>query len=285
MIRPIEGKFEWGRAFGALFRSRQLLDDADMVVCVGHSEMVAAKKKLNHDRIAYLPNGVDCHKFSQGIGERFRAKHGIPRDAFVVLNISRIDAQKNQVALIEAFLHLRQQEPKAMLVLMGPETQPDYAARLRSLVGSLGLTSCVKMLPGLQHGDPDLVDAYAACDVFVLPSLHEPFGIVVLEAWSAGKPVLASRVGGLEALIHQGQTGQFADSRSTLAAGLLQLHSDPGLRYKLAEAGHAEARARYDWKRINGQLESLYALAEEHSARRYHSKAPVARSAEALTEF
>ena len=270
MTKPIEGKFEWGRVFGALFRSRTLLDDADMVVCVGQSEMLAAQKKLQHDRIAYLPNGVDCQKFSRGAGDRFRAKHGIANDAFMALNISRIDAQKNQLSLIEAFATVHGADPKAVLVLIGPETQPDYALRLRAAIANLGLSASVKMLPGLKHDDPDLLDAYAACDVFVLPSLHEPFGIVVLEAWSAGKPVIASRVGGLQALITHEQTGLFSDGTASLAAELMRLRGDVALRQSLAQAGQAEARERYDWRRIHAMLEGLYARAEEHSARRYH---------------
>lgn len=280
MTKPIEGKFEWGRMFGALFRSRTLLDDADMVVCVGKSELLAAEKKLSHDRIAYLPNGVDCHKFSQGVGERFRAKHHISRDAFIALNISRIDAQKNQLSLVEAFAHLHRRDPTAMLVLIGPETQPDYASTLRATIASLGLSAAVKLLPGMKHDDPDLVDAYAACDVFVLPSLHEPFGIVVLEAWSAGKPVIASRVGGLQTLITDERTGLFSECTRSLSTNLLRLHRDAALRTTLAECGQASARERYDWHRIHSQLESLYAGAEEHAARRYHRQpSPIAAHA------
>lgn len=273
MTKPIEGKFEWGRVFGALFRSRTLLDDADMVICVGKSEQIAAQSKLNHDRVAYLPNGVDCDKFSRGVGARFRAKHGIPDSAFVALNISRIDAQKNQLSLVEAFADLHRRDPKAMLVLIGPETQPDYANTLRATIAALGLSAAVKMLPGMRHDDPDLLDAYAACDVFVLPSLHEPFGIVVLEAWSAGKPVIASRVGGLQSLVTDERTGLFIDDTLSLASAFQRLHHDAGLRTTLAEAGAAEARARYDWRRINAQLEDLYARAENHAARRYHQAA------------
>ena len=269
MTKPIEGKFEWGRVFGALFRSRTLLDDADMVICVGQSELIAARKQLNHDRIAYLPNGVDCHKFNQGVSERFRAKHGIPSDAFVVLNISRIDAQKNQLSLIEAFADLHRIDPKAVLVLIGPETQPDYATTIRASIAALGLSAAVRMLPGMKHDDPDLVDAYAASDVFVLPSLHEPFGIVVLEAWSARKPVIVSRVGGLQALVTDEHTGLFSDSTLSVSAGLLRLHRETALREFLAMNGQAKARESYDWSRIHTQLESLYERAEERAAQRY----------------
>ena len=104
LTKPIQGKFEWGKPFGALLGARKVLVDADHVICVGESEAQKAKAALPHDRVSYLPNGVDCARFTTGDGARFRQQHDIPAGAFLVLNISRIDAQKNQLSLIEAGL-------------------------------------------------------------------------------------------------------------------------------------------------------------------------------------
>ena len=274
MLKPIQNKTEWGKAFGALFGSRRILEDADQVICVGQSEMEKAKCELSHGRLAYLPNGVDCAKFARGDGPAFRAKHGVPTGAFLVLNISRLDAQKNQFLLLEAFARLRATRPEAFLLLIGPETQPSYAAKLREFIAVNGLGGCVKILPGLRNDHPDLLNAFHACDVFVLPSMHEPFGIVVLEAWSAGRPVIVSRVGGLQALVRDGETGLFVDpnvpsASAELAATLERLAAAPLLRQRLAEAGRAEACLRYDWSQIAKLLEDLYQSAEANAARRY----------------
>ena len=274
MLKPIANKPEWGKVFGALFGSRRILEDADQVICVGQSEMEKAKGQLGHDRIAYLPNGVDCAKFAVGDGAAFRARHAIPAGAFLVLNVSRLDAQKNQRLLLEAFARLLEAQPDAFLVLIGPETQPDYAAGLREFVAANGLARRVQILPGLRNDSPDLANAYHACDVFVLPSMHEPFGIVVLEAWSAGRPVIVSHVGGLKALVRDGETGLFiskaADASAEDLAGQLRvLCGSPALRQKLGVAGREEALLRYDWTRIGQQLEQLYQAAEQHAGRRY----------------
>ncbi len=274
LIKPIENKWEWGKPFGALFGSRRVLEDADQVICVGQSEYDKARAELHHRRLAYLPNGVDAAKFGVGDGNAFRTRHGIPPAAFFVLNLSRIDAQKNQALLLRAFQRLQARMPDAFLVCVGPETQPAYAAELRAFIGAHGLNARVKLLPGLRHDDPDLINAYHACDVFVLPSIHEPFGIVVLEAWSARRPVIASRVGGLQALLKDGETGLFIDPErdpegSELAARLELLAHDPALRGRLGAAGCEEARAHYDWSRIGARLEALYQEAEAaHAARR-----------------
>jgi len=273
MLKPIANKTEWGRPFGALFGSRRVLDDADYVICVGQSELDKARRELSHDRLAYLPNGVDCAKFATADGPAFRARHRLPADAFVVLNISRIDAQKNQLLLLEAFARFHARHPQAVLVLMGPETQPDYAARLRAFIEASPCASRVRLLPGVRNDDPGLVQAFHACDVFVLPSMHEPFGIVVLEAWSSGRPVIASRVGGLQALLRDDETGLFFDptapsAASDLAAQLDRLAREPALRRRLAQAGQQEALGRYDWAQIGQQLEQIYRRAEDHRARR-----------------
>lgn len=277
MLKPIANKPEWGKAFGALLGSRRILEDADQVICVGKSEMEKARGQLNHDRIAYLPNGVDCARFAAGDGAAFRGRHNLPADAFLILNVSRIDAQKNQRLLIEAFARLRLTHPEAFLLMIGPETQPGYAAGLREFIVANGLGGRVRMMPGLRNDSPDLVGAYHACDVFVLPSRHEPFGIVVLEAWSAGRPVVASYVGGLKALVRHGQNGLFIsrDGEGTaqdLAGQLGLLAGSPAMRQELGAAGREEARACYDWSRIAAQLEQLYQAAEQHAARRHGRK-------------
>jgi len=268
MLQPIQGKFEWGKLYGALVRSRSLLSEADYVICVGKSEMEAARDAIPHDRVDYLPNGVDSRKFEQGDGRRFRAKHGIGDNTFFILAVSRIDIQKNQKTLVEAVARLQARVTDFRLVLIGPPTQPDYAAAMEEVIRAEGLEDRVTWIPGMANDDPDLVDAFDACDVFVLPSLHEPFGIVVLEAWSAGKPVIASHVGGLKTLVSEGQDGLFFDPESAqapedLADRLLQLMQDQDGARQMGERGRVNVKAHYQWDRINEKLEGIYELAEK----------------------
>lgn len=269
MSDPTRGALEWGKALGALFGSRRVLGDADYIICVGQAEFEAAKKKVPHDRVSALPNGVDPAKFQHGDGAAFRRKHNIAADAFVILCLSRIDAQKNQIALVEALAQLRAKCPNAVLVLIGPETMPDYAARLRQTALEKKLSDHIRILPGMRTDDPELVSAYHACDVFALPSNHEPFGIVVLEAWSARRPVVVSRVGGLRSLVKEGETGFFFDSGTGDAAGqlaekLAALAAQPDLRRQFAEAGWKEVQMHYTWSAVNEKLETIYAAAERH---------------------
>lgn len=270
MLKPIKGKFEWGKIYGALVRSRKILAQADYVICVGESEMRAASNAIPHERIDYLPNGVDTKKFQNGNGANFREKHNISPESFLVLAVSRIDIQKNQKTLVEAFGKLQSKYQKIHLALIGPSTQPDYADSIQEIINQKNLQNSVTWIPGLANDSPELVDAFHACNVFALPSLHEPFGIVVLEAWSAGKPVIVSQVGGLKTLVSHNTNGLFFNPNSENASGELkdcmeQLIKSPQKAIQLGKEGLKNVSKHYQWDRINEKLETIYELAEKRN--------------------
>ncbi len=260
MLAPIQNRPEWGRIFGAFLGARRVLEDAAAVVCVGGDEYMAARAKLPGQRVELIPNGVDCEAFAQGDAAGFRAAHGLATDRRIVLCVSRIDYQKNQIGLVDALAQVATQVPTVHLVLLGPVTVAGYHERLLNRVRELGLTDRVTLIPGLRPDDPMLPAAYHAAEVFCLPSLHEPFGIVILEAWAAGRPVVASRVGGIPSFTQDGedviqaQPGDTAD----LAARLIQVMGDPRFAGRLAAAGQAKARRDYAWSAIAARLVDIY---------------------------
>jgi glycosyltransferase involved in cell wall biosynthesis len=260
MLAPIKNRPEWGRVFGALLGARRVLEDAAAVVCVGGDEYAAAKAKLPGQRVELVPNGVDCDAFAQGDAVGFRVAHGIAADRRIILCVSRIDYQKNQIGLVEALPAVALRVPEAHLVLIGPVTVAGYRDRLLARVEELGLTDRVTLIPGLRPDDPMLPGAYHAAEVFCLPSLHEPFGIVILEAWAAGRPVVAARVGGIPSFTCDGEDILHVapDDVADLAEGLLRVLCDPGLAAHIAETGKAKARRDYAWSAIAARLVDLY---------------------------
>lgn len=263
MRAPVAGKFEWGKVFGALFGSRRVLDDAQRILCVGAAEYEKMVAMHGADRVAYLPNGVHAEKFSAADGARFRKAYGIAPDAFLVTCLSRIDAQKNQLTLVDAFSILKQAVPSACLALIGPVTSKDYLDRIEARVIELGLRGAVTIIPGIANESNELGDAFRACDVFALPSIHEPFGIVALEAWTVERPLIASRVGGLKRVVRDGDTGLFFDpagerAAEDLADRLKRLAADPAERERLGRSGRREAVEEYSWESIGRALEGIY---------------------------
>jgi glycosyltransferase involved in cell wall biosynthesis len=260
------GHLEWGKPFGAIFRSRHLLDEADAVLCVGFSEYEKAKAALAHDRVYHLPNGVTPESFANG--DRAAGRHilGWPEDAIAFGCLSRIDPQKNQLLLVEAFAALVATHPHRpfRLLLGGPVTMPAYHQEILDVIRKHQLEALVTLHPPVTAESTLHRDLLSALDAFVLPSRHEPFGIVILEAWAAGLPVIASHIGGLQKLVTHNQDGLHFPSGDTgaLTAALVRLADDPGLRHALAASGYAKMTAHYTWKAVNDRLGEIYQLTE-----------------------
>ena len=115
------------------------------------------------------------------------------------------------------------------------------------------------LIPGLAPHDPLLAGAYKGAAIFALPSHNEPFGIVVLEAWAAGVPVVASRVGGIPGFTHDGEDVLLFpnDDERALLACLERLAADQELRHRLIAAG-SEQVGQYDWPQIAEQWLEVY---------------------------
>jgi glycosyltransferase involved in cell wall biosynthesis len=267
IVEAQQGHFEWGKPFGALFRSRHLLEDADAVLCVGFSEYEKAREAISHDRVHHLPNGVTPESFAHGDRAAGRRILGWPENATAFGCLSRIDPQKNQLLLVEAFADFASRHPhqSPRLLLGGPVTAPIYHRQIIEAIHRHGVESLVTLHPAVEAESTLHRDLLAALDAFVLPSRHEPFGIVILEAWAAGLPVIASYVGGLRQLVEHERDGLHIPSGDAhaLAAALDRLHANPHLRRSLAAAGHAKMTAKYTWKAVNSRLEEIYQTAEQ----------------------
>jgi glycosyltransferase involved in cell wall biosynthesis len=272
IVEAQQGHFEWGKPFGALFRSRHLLDEADAVLCVGFSEYEHAKAALGHDRVHHLPNGVTPESFADGDRAAGRAALGWPADAIGFGCLSRIDPQKNQLLLVEAFAALVAAQPDRpfRLLLGGPVTAPAYHQEILDLIRRHRLEALVTLHPAVVAESALHRDLLTALDAFVLPSRHEPFGIVILEAWATGLPVIASNIGGLQKLVAHERDGLHfpPGEAAALTAAMARLAADPDLRRALAAAGHAKMTDQYTWRAVNARLETIYQLAEtRHSSR------------------
>ena len=255
---PTRGLFPWGKIVDKLMRwTRRIPEDFGGIVCVGEDE--AEKYKGRHPHVMFLPNGVDCSLF-EAARESGRTRASSPSGdtgPLRVLCVARIDRQKNQMMLVEALARF----PDMSVRLVGPVTQPDYRSELEARASELGVSDRLSFAGALKPGSAQLLSEYAGADIFVLPSRHEPFGIVVLEAWAAGLPVIASDVGGLGRLCaaHPGAALTFAPGDVDAMAGALKrAASDGGLLSRLSAAGIAAAE-EYDWRTLAEKLVVFYA--------------------------
>ncbi|MBI4369647.1 MAG: glycosyltransferase [Elusimicrobia bacterium] len=161
-----------------------------------------------------------------------RAELGIGPDEFFILGAGRLDRQKGFEYLIKAFALAATKIFHTKLLIAGDGPLKNS---IGLAISKSGLTSKIRLL-GYQ---PDAARLMASCDVFILPSLWEGSPNVVLEAWNAGAPVIATSVCGTPELIEDGRNGLLvppADA-SRLAEAIVKLAVDPALGKKLAAAG------------------------------------------------
>lgn len=260
MERPLRNTFAYGRFVQMLYGwRRRFIADADGVVCVGESEAGFLREHWPLKRVLRLPNGVDFERFSTPVKTNIRKAFDIPPYRTLLLCVSRIDDRKNQKLLVRFVSTLTEEGENVHALLIGPPSTEYYVKELADLAKELQVEDRVTIVPGLGADDERLVAAYQDSDVFILPSRDETFGIVVLEAWSAGLPVIASAVGGLKQLVRDGENGLLfePDNLGSLLNAYRTL-SRYGLKDKLASTARREASARYSYAAMSSRLADFY---------------------------
>ncbi len=201
-------------------------------------------ENLGSFQVARIPNGIDPDAVSERAMSRAEARRslGVEGDP-VVLFVGRLHRQKGVDVLLDAWARFVEQRPRARLLVLGDGPE---ALRLHRAAEALGIPRSVDFR-GLRK---DVVPHYAAADIFMLPSRYEGFPNVMLEAMSAGLPVVASRVSGTEDAIESGRNGLLVPpgDAGALRDALLTLAGDPDMGRALGREGRKTVENRYDIK-------------------------------------
>ena len=258
--RPLRHTFSYGKLFELVCGwRRNVISDASGIVCVGEKEADFLRERWPNKRILRLADGVDFERFSTPVKTDVRKAFNIPPYRTLLLCVSRIDEQKNQKLLVRFLSTLTEEGENVHALIIGPPTTRYYLQELTQLARDLQVSDRVTIVPGLGADDERLVAAYQDADIFIMPSKDETFGIVVLEAWSAGLPVLVSAVGGLKQLVRDGENGLLfePDNLGSLLNAYRTL-SRYGLRDKLTTNARREASTRDSYDAISGRLAEFY---------------------------
>jgi glycosyltransferase involved in cell wall biosynthesis len=235
---------------------------ADRVVVV--SRALAAELEahgVDPARIVVNPNGVDPERFRPGAGgEAVRERYGLG-DALVVGFVGSFNFYQGTPVLMRAATEVcREADARFLLVGYGELLGPTRAAAEEA-----GVTDRVVFTDRVPVDDvPAYVDA---CDVAVAPMTPNRDGsdffnspVKVFEYMAAGKAIVASRLGQIAEVIEEGETGLLVapDSPGELAAAILRLARDPGLRRRLGEAARRAAVERHTWRRNAARVVETY---------------------------
>ncbi|MCL5411603.1 MAG: glycosyltransferase family 4 protein [Patescibacteria group bacterium] len=226
---------------------------------VSPSEKKAFQKltDISEDKLTVIPNGVDIKEI-QSVTEKeikeFKKKNIDPAKK-LILFVGRIVLAKGIDTLIEAVNKLSDQ--KIQVLIIGPVGDIEYYQRLKKLISDYNLVNTVFIK---EFSRREVLIAFHACDVFVLPTRGEVFGIVLAEAMACEKPVIGSRVGGIPDLIKDGVTGYLFESENSedLAQKISDVLNNSSEGINVGKLAKEEIEKNYNWERISIKIEKNY---------------------------
>jgi len=205
------------------------------------------------DNIVVIPPGVDVHTFCPLKADERWVKTGLP-DRYVFC-LGRIDSNKGHDLLLNAFDIVRKVIPDVHLVIGGGSPKPqqtelEVLATMRRLIDEKGIHSRVHIVGYVP--DKLLVASYQQAELFVLPSIFEPFGITALEAMACAKPVIASKFGGIKDVISSEDNGLLIDPSNTseFADAMIMLLRDRRLAETMGQEGCNTIHSYFSWEAI-----------------------------------
>ena len=193
---------------------------------------------------------------ANGNAARFRREHGLGERP-LILFVGRKDRGKGYHALREAMPQILAAVPDACLVVIGPDREPPYPDVPETALLDLGRAEeAVK------------ADALAACDVFCLPSEQESFGIVYVEAWAYGKPVIGGSAPAVRDLISEGINGCcVSQDEEEIANTVIRLLCNTVLREQMGAAGYKMQQERFTWEAVTEAHNRVFRAALTETSR------------------
>lgn len=213
-------------------------------------------------QLVRVPNGVETDRFSPGDGGRVRAALDVRADQTLVGIVCRLDPWKGVEEFLDAAARAARAAPDIVFAVVGGPIigQESYEQVLRQKARDLGIADRVRFT-GWRYGPTEMPDVHRALDILVLASREaEPFGLVVLEAMSTGKPVIATAHGGPLDIIEDGRTGELVPPGDTaaMADAILALAADPARRARVGALARARVIETYSAAQYVAGVDAVY---------------------------
>jgi glycosyltransferase involved in cell wall biosynthesis len=241
--------------------ARPVLAATDAIIGVSSHEMKILDDVIGLDtsKVKIIPNGIDFARFEPIPSPRpFTERYGPKmKGGPVVLYAGRLAGNKGLDVLVDSMPAVLKEHPDATFAMVGEDE--GMKELLLSKAKKLGVRDNL-LFTGHITDDRLFLSAFSACDVFVLPSEYEAFGIVLLEAAACEKPVIGSNVGGVPEAIGDEGAGvlvEYKDSKG-LSRELNRLLDDGKLRKKMGRLGRRRVKRKFTWAKIVEDIEALY---------------------------
>lgn len=223
---------------------QRLLRAADRVIVQTPTEAEAVRSmRVPNDRIVLQGLGVEPAECTGGDREATRARWGVAPDEIVVGHLANLSMEKGTVDLLAAAEEARNAGTPVRVVAAGPR-MPSFDR----FWNWSGPADWITLLGPIS--DAEKRDFFAAIDLFALPSRSDSFGLVFLEAWANGLPVIGYRAGGVADVIRHERDGLLVScgDLDALAAAIRRLATDPKLRAEWGRAGNGRTGREFRWE-------------------------------------
>ncbi len=238
----------------------------------GYTASLAISKGARQETIAIIPPGVDPQRFAGGIDiAAVKNQFGLEQRK-IILFVGRLAERKGVKEFIERSLaNIVRQIPEVCFVVAGDNPREslshraDALSEIKAAIAQLRLENHVRLAGAVS--DERLIALYHACDLIVLPALAmnddvEGFGIVLLEAAAAGKPAVATRVGGILDAVEDGKSGILVEAGDYdgLTEAIIKLLRKDALLSALGDYGLRRVQENFDWTKILKKYEQTLGL-------------------------
>jgi len=230
---------------------KALKDATGVIACSNYEREEMINMGIHPSKIHLVPMGINLNEWDESDGERFRRKYGLTGKR-LILFVGTKDYNKGAIHLLEAVGKIAKDMEDVTLVTLGLPTE-EWKRKRNNLhkthLLDLGYAS-----------EEEKRDAFDACDLFAMPSRYDSFGIVYLEAWRCGKPVIGAKVGAIPEVIEEGEDGLLVEFGEVhqLASTILHLLKNPDLCKKMGERGRKKVTERFNWQKNIGKIEEVF---------------------------
>jgi teichuronic acid biosynthesis glycosyltransferase TuaC len=232
-------------------RIKKILDFSDHIITPSKSNYDKLMQiGIPSEKVSVIPNGYDSTIFKRPSVNDARRKLNIPADKRVILSVGNLEIEKGHMYLVEAMEIVSKRRTDIVCFIVGSGGKKKELIRL---INRLEVNNFLKLVGSKPHDEIPMW--MNACDVFVLPSLSESFGIVQIEAMACGKPVVATKNGGSEEIVIEDKLGILVepkDPEGLLQAILVALEVEWDAEYI------REYSKQFAWERIAEKIVKVY---------------------------
>ncbi|HUX99901.1 MAG TPA: glycosyltransferase family 4 protein [Candidatus Deferrimicrobium sp.] len=234
----------------------KFLNNFDKILtCSQMESSYLVQNGLQKEKIQRIHMGIDAKKMLKGKAEKFRTQFNIDNDQKIILFCGYKNFEKGAISLLHSIEYVVKKYPNCRFIFIGPSTTAFNRTKknlgpLRKYIINIGVVPYYSKIK---------LNAFAASDIYAMPSRSDAYGIAFLEAWINKKPVIGANVGATPEIIQNEKDGLLVPFHSPLKLGeaILRLLKNEQEAHQFGETGYQKIQNR-TWDRVAAKIERLY---------------------------